>query len=110
MKQQAVIHPRRSDCPGSFRSAQSMRTTFRFFDSIFLCLSRHRYIFLGDIFLDEQIDRVRLSLDNILRANPYVNILQRPKPLLCKDYMNIKLTIYKQSASLSFHPDAYTSV
>ncbi len=31
MKQQVIPYPRRSDCPGSFHSAQSMRTMFRFF-------------------------------------------------------------------------------
>ncbi len=31
MNSTSTIHPRRSDCPGSFHSAQSMRTVFRLF-------------------------------------------------------------------------------
>ncbi len=85
MKQQAIPHPRRSDCPGSFRSPQSTGTAFELFDSIFLCLSRHRYIFLGDIFLDEQIGRVRLSLDHLLRANPYILRVQLLEAFLDED-------------------------
>ena len=95
-------HPRRFDCPGSFRSRQSSGTAFKLLYSIFLCLSRHRYIFEGDIFLDEQIDRVRLSLDHLLRANPYGTIIQRLKQSVYKDYMNIKLTILLESASPQF--------
>ncbi len=72
-----------------------MGTVWQFFDSIFLCLSRHRYDFLGDIFLDEQIDRVRLSLDHLLRANPYVLTVQLLEAFLYKDLVS-KLSTHDQ--------------
>ena len=88
--------------PAVYACGIPLGTAFKLLYSIFLCLSRHRYIFEGDIFLDEQIDRVRLSLDHLLRANPYGTIIQRLKQSVYKDYMNIKLTILLESASPQF--------
>ena len=100
-----VLFPRCSDCPGSFHSAQSVRTTFKIHpyygvyftwlpsSQLELFLSHNSLYTIFKVLRWDGFLIVRTSGHRplLLRSRPSIQYL---KPLVHKNFMNINLTVY----------------